>query len=143
MNSIGEVKLRGHNIPMRSTGKLNSYTSFGINVNMSFDSRNLINRFLQLNRLESSTNHLPHFVDPYQLQPPSIIQRNRNRLTPGDIINKIPDLPITSNMGTELLNDLITRQGEFLKRIRKHPQDLTMRKAEYENEHNKRQFSDN
>jgi hypothetical protein len=45
-------------------------------------------------------------------------------------------------MGTELLNDLITRQEEFLKRIRKHPQDLTTRTSEYENEQNKRNFRD-
>ncbi|HEY7696098.1 MAG TPA: hypothetical protein VH797_08395 [Nitrososphaeraceae archaeon] len=109
---------------------------------MSFDSRNLINRFLRLNRLDSSTNYLPPIVDPFQLLPPSIIQRNRSRLTSGDVINKIPDLPTTSTMGTELLNDLITRQEEFLKRIRKHPQDLTTRTSEYENEQNKRNFRD-
>ena len=111
---------------------------------MSYDSRNLINRFLRLDRLNSSTNYLPPIADPYQILPPSIIQRNRNRLTSGDIIDKIPDLPNASNMGTELLNDLITRQEEFLKRIRKHPQDLTMHKLEYGNEKNKRTFiSDN
>ncbi len=110
---------------------------------MSFDSRNLINRFLRLNRLDSSSNYLSPIVDPFQLLPPSIIQRNRNRLTSGDIINKIPDLPSTSTMGTELLNDLISRQEEFLKRIRKHPQDLTMHKSEHENERNKRNFSEN
>ena len=107
---------------------------------MSYDSRDLINRFLRLNRLNSSTNYLPPIVDPYHILPPSIIQRNRNRLTSGDIINKIPDLPGTSNMGTELLNDLITRQEEFLKRVRKHPQDLKMHKSEYENEISKRNF---
>ena len=110
---------------------------------MSFDSRNLINRFLRLNRLDSSSNYLPPIVDPFQLLPLSIIQRNRNRLTSGDVINKIPDLPNASTMGTELLNDLISRQEEFLKRIRKHPQDLTMHKSEYENERNQRNFSEN
>jgi hypothetical protein len=111
---------------------------------MSYDSRNLINRFLRLNRLNSSTNYLPLIVDPYQILPPSIIQMNRNRLTSGDIINKIQDLPNSSDMGTELLNDLIARQAEFLKRIRKHPQDLTMHKSDYENAKNGRNFiSDN
>ena len=112
---------------------------------MSYDSRDLISRFLRLNRLNSSTNNMPPIVDPYQILPPSIIQRNRNRLTSGDIINKIPDLPNPTNMGTELLNDLITRQEEFLKGIREHPQDLTMYKSEFENEkNNKRYFiSDN
>jgi len=88
---------------------------------------------------------MPPIVDPYQILPPTIIQRNRNRLTSGDIINKITDLPNPTNMGTELLNDLISRQEEFLKRIRKHPQDLTMYKPEYESEkNNKRNFiSDN
>ena len=110
---------------------------------MSYDPRNLVNRFLRLNRLNSSTNYLPPIVDPHQVLPPSIIQRNRSRMTSGDIINKIPDLPNT-NMGTELLNDLITRQEEFLKRIRNHPEDFTTRRSEYENEKNKRNFiSDN
>ena len=101
---------------------------------MSYDSRNVVNRFLRLNRLNSSTNYLPPIVDPYQILPPSIIQRNRDRFTSGDFINKIPDLPNTSAMGTELINDLITRQEEFLKRIRKHPQNTTVHKSEYENE---------
>jgi hypothetical protein len=88
---------------------------------------------------------MPPIVDPYQILPPSIIQRNRNRLTSGDIINRIPDLPNPTNMGTELLNDLITRQEEFLKRIREHPQDLTMYKSESENGKNKKRnfISDN
>jgi hypothetical protein len=111
---------------------------------MSYDSRNLINRFLRLNRLNSSTNYLPPIVDPYQILPPSIIQGHRNRLTSGDIINKIPDLPNTSDMGTELLSELIARQAEFLKKIRKHPQDLRMHKSDNENAKNGRNFiSDN
>ena len=110
---------------------------------MSYDSRDLINRFLRLNRLNSSTNYLPPIVYPYQILPPSIIQKNRNRLTSGIIINNIPDLPSTSAMGTELINDLITRQEEFLKRIRKHPQDF-MQKSQSENEKNRRKLiSDN
>jgi hypothetical protein len=39
------------------------------------------------------------------------------------MINKIPDVPKTSAMGTELLEDLRIRQEEFLKRIRKHPSE--------------------
>ncbi|HEX6377999.1 MAG TPA: hypothetical protein VFZ60_02830 [Nitrososphaeraceae archaeon] len=101
---------------------------------MSYDSRNLVNRFLQLNRLNSSMNYLPPIIAPYQILPPSLIQKNRDRLASGDIINKIPDIPSTSAMGTELLNDLITRQEEFLKRRRKHPQDLMMHKSESESE---------
>ena len=115
-------------------GKLNSYTSIEISVSMSYDSRNLVNRFLRLNRLNSSMNYLPPIIAPYQILPPNLIQKNRNGLAPRDIINKIPDLPGTSAMGTELLNDLITRQEEFLKRIRKHPQNLKMHNSEYETE---------
>src|SRR5688500_1271298 len=115
-------------------GKLNSYTSIEISVNMSYDSRNLVSRFLRLNMLNSSMNYLPPTVAPYQILPPSPIQKNRNGLAPRDIINKIQDLPGTSAMGTELLNDLITRQEEFLKRIRKHPQNLNMNNSEYETE---------
>jgi hypothetical protein len=101
---------------------------------MSYDSRNLVNRFLRLNRLSSSMNYLPPIIAPYQILPPSLIQKNRDRLASGDIINKIPDLPSTSAMGTELLNDMISRQEEFLQRIRKHPQDMMMHISEYESE---------
>lgn len=134
MNDADEIK--GHDIPAinMQLGKLNYYTWIEISVSMSYDSRNLVNRFLRLNRLNSSTNYLPPIVDPYQILPPSMIQRNRDRFTSGDFINKIPDLPSTSAMGTELINDLITRQEEFLKRIRKHPQNMTVHKSEYENE---------
>jgi hypothetical protein len=118
----------------RYLGKLNSYTSIEISVSMSYDSRNLVNRFLRLNRLNSSMNYLPPIIAPYQILPPNLIQKNRNELGPRDIINKIPDLPGTSAMGTELLNDLITRQEEFLKRIRKHPQNLKMHISEHETE---------
>jgi hypothetical protein len=78
-------------------------------------------------------NYLPPIISPYQILPPNLIQKNKNGLAPRDIINKIPDLPNTSSMGTELLNDLVTRQEEFLKRIRKHPQNL-MSNTEYETE---------
>ena len=68
------------------------------------------------------------------MYPPSLIQKNRNRLASGSIVNKIPDLPSTSSMGTELLDDLRIRQEEFLKKIRKHPQNLTMHNSQYETE---------
>ena len=114
-------------------GKLNSYTSIELRVSMSYDSRNIINRFLQLNRLNSSINHLPTVIEPFQIYPPSLTQKNRNRLDSGGILNKIPDLPITS-MGTELLDDLRIRQEEFLKRIRKHPENTIMHNSQYETE---------
>jgi hypothetical protein len=66
------------------------------------------------------------------MYPPSLMQKNRNRLTSGGIINKIPDLPNTSSMGTELLDDLRIRQEEFLKRVRKHPQNLMMNNSQQE-----------
>lgn len=113
-------------------GKLNSYTSIELRVSMSYDSRNIINRFLQLNRLNSSLNHLPTVIDPFQMYPPSLIQKNRNRLASGGIVNKIPDLPGTSSMGTELLDDLRTRQEEFLKRIRKLPENTMMHNSQYD-----------
>ena len=88
---------------------------------MSYDPRNLLSRFLHLNRLNSSINYVPSIIDPFEIYPPSLYRRNRNRLTSGGMINKIPDGPNTSSMGTELLDDLRIRQEEFLKRIRKHP----------------------
>jgi hypothetical protein len=115
-------------------GKLNSYTSIELRVSMSYDSRNIINRFLQLNRLNSSINHLPTVIEPFQMYPPSLIQKNRNRLASGGIVNKIPDLPSPSSMGTELLDDLGIRQEEFLKKIRKYPQNLRMYNSQHETE---------
>ena len=79
-------------------------------------------------------NYLPTIIEPFQIYPPSLIQKNRNRFAPGDIINNIPDLPSTSSMGTELLDDLRTHQEEFLKRIRKHPQNLMTHNSQYETE---------
>ena len=117
-----------------ATGKLNSYTSIELRVSMSYDSRNIINRFLQLNRLNSSINHLPTVIDPFQMYPSGIIQNNRNRLASGAVVNKIRDLPSNSSMGTELLYDLRIRQEEFLKRIRKHPQNSMMHNSQYETE---------
>ena len=88
---------------------------------MSYDPKILLNRYLNLNRLNSSINFLPSIVDPFDIHPHSIYQKNRNRLTPGSMINNIQDVPKTSAMGTELLEDLRIRQEEFLKSIRKHP----------------------
>ena len=88
---------------------------------MSYDPRNVLSRFLHLNRLNSSINYVPSIIDPFEIYPPSLYRRNRNRLTSGGMINKIPDGPNTSSMGTALLDDLRIRQEEFLKRIRKHP----------------------
>jgi hypothetical protein len=87
---------------------------------MSYDPKNLLNRFLHLNRLSSSINYLPSIIDPLDIYHPSLYRKNRIGLTSGSMINKIPDVPNTSAMGTELLEDLRIRQEEFLKRIRKH-----------------------
>lgn len=77
---------------------------------------------------------MPTVIEPFQMYPPSLIQKNRNRLASGGIVNKIPDLPSTSSMGTELLDDLRIRQEEFLKRIRKHPENMMMHNSQYETE---------
>jgi hypothetical protein len=92
-----------------------------IKTNMSYDPKILLNRYLNLNRLNSSINFLPSIVDPFDIHPHGLFQKNRNRFTQGSMINKIQDVPKTSAMGTELLEDLRIRQEEFLKRIRKHP----------------------
>jgi hypothetical protein len=101
--------------------KLNSYTPTRIKTHMSYDPRNLLNRFLHLNRLNSSINYVPSTIHPFDIYPSSLYRKNRNRLPSGEIINKIQDVPNTSAMGTEILDDLLLRQQEFLKRIRKYP----------------------
>ena len=89
-----------------------------IKRHMSYDPKILLNRYLHLDRLNSSINYVPSIVD---IHPPSLYQKNRNRLATGSMINKILDVPKTSAMGTELLEDLRISQEEFLKRIRNHP----------------------
>ena len=101
--------------------KLNSYTATKIKTNMSYDPKNLLSRFLRLNKLNSSINYGPAVIRPFDIYPPSLSRSNRNRFPLENRINKIQDVPDTSAMGTELLKDLLFRQEEFLKRIRKHP----------------------
>lgn len=92
---------------------------------MLYDPRNLMNRFLNINRLNSSVNYLPSLIDPFdKFYPLNSFGKDRNRLTSGSMINKIPDLPYTSDMATELMNDLRMRQEELLKRVRKYPSKL-------------------
>jgi len=67
---------------------------------------------------------MPSIVDPFDLYRPSPYRKNRNKLTSGSMINKISDLPNTSDMATELLDDLRIRQEELFKRIRRHPSKL-------------------
>lgn len=88
---------------------------------MSYDPKNLFNRFLRLNRLNSSINYGPAVIHPFNIYPPGLYQSDRDRFPLENMINKIQDVPNTSDMGTELLKDLLIRQEEFLKRIRKHP----------------------
>ena len=88
---------------------------------MSYDPKNLLSRFLRLNRLNSSINYGPAVNRPFDIYPPSLSRSNRNRFPLENMINKIQDVPDTSAMGTELLKDLVIHQEEFLKRIRKHP----------------------
>jgi len=92
-----------------------------IKTHMSYDPKILLNRYLHLKRLNSSINYVPSIADPFDIHPPSLYQKNKNRFASGSMVNKIPDVPKTSVMGTELLEDLRIRQEEFLKRIRKHP----------------------
>ena len=88
---------------------------------MSYDPKNLLNRFLRLNRLNSSINYSPAVIHPFDIYPPRLYRSDRNRLPLENMIDKIQDVPNTSAMGTELLKDLLVRQEEFLKRIRNRP----------------------
>ena len=88
---------------------------------MSYDPRNLLNRFLHLDRLNSSINPVPSTMLPIDIYPLGLRRNNRNGLPSGLMHNKIEDVPKTSAMATELLDDLLFRQQQFLKRIRKYP----------------------
>jgi hypothetical protein len=92
---------------------------------MSYDPRNLMDRFLNIKRLNSSINYMPSLIDPFdKFYPLNSFGKDRNRLTSDSKINKIPDFPYTSDMATELMNDLRMRQEELLKRVRKYPSKL-------------------
>ena len=60
-------------------------------------------------------------MHPFDIYPFGIHPKNRNRMPSGVMNNKIEDVPRTSPMATELLDDLLFRQQQFLKRIRKWP----------------------
>ncbi len=77
---------------------------------------------MNLKRLNSSINYFPSIIDPVDnLYPPNLHGKNRNRLASGTMVKKISDLPHTTDMATELMNDLRIRQEELFKRIRKYP----------------------
>jgi hypothetical protein len=66
-------------------------------------------------------NYVPPTMHPFDIYPIGIHQKNRNRFPSGVMHNEIEDVPKTSAMATELLDDLLFRQQQFLKRIRKWP----------------------
>jgi hypothetical protein len=55
------------------------------------------------------------------INPPTLLPKDKSKLTLGSVTDNLQDLPNTSHMGTELLDDLRARQEAFLKRIRKLP----------------------
>jgi hypothetical protein len=91
---------------------------------MSYDPRNLIDRFLRLNKLNMPVNYLPSVTYHFGINPPTLYRKDKSEVTSGGVTDNLQDLPNTSHMGTELLDDLLARQEAFLKRIRKHPDKL-------------------
>lgn len=92
---------------------------------MSYDPRNLIDRFLRLNKLNISVNYLPSVTYPSGINPPTLFRKDKSKETSGSVTDNLQDIPNTSHMGTELLDDLLAREEAFLKRIRKHPDKPT------------------
>jgi len=66
-------------------------------------------------------NYLPSVTYPFDINPPTLFRKDKSRVTSGSVTDNLQDLPNTSHMGTELLDDLLARQVAFLKRIRNHP----------------------
>ena len=91
---------------------------------MSYDPRNLIDRFLRLNKLNMPVNNLPSVPYPFGINPPTLFRKDKSNLTSGSVTDDLQDLPNNSHMGTDLLDDLRARQEAFLKKIRKHPDKL-------------------
>ena len=92
---------------------------------MSYDPRNLIDRFLRLNKLNISVDYLPSVTYPSGINPPTLFRKDKSKETSGSVTDNLQDIPNTSHMGTELLDDLLAREEAFLKRIRKHPDKPT------------------
>ena len=91
---------------------------------MSYDPRNLIDRFLRLNKLNMPVNYLPSVTYPFGINPPTLFRKDKSKLTSGSVTDDLQELPNNSHMGTDLLDDLRARQEAFLKKIRKHPDKL-------------------
>ncbi len=91
---------------------------------MSYDPRSLIDRFLRLNKLNMRVNYLPSPIYPLGINPPALLPKDKSKITLGNATDKLQDLPDSSHMGTELLDDLRARQEAFLKKIRKLPGKL-------------------
>jgi len=66
-------------------------------------------------------NNLPSVAYPFGINPPTLFRKDKSKVTLGSVTDNLQDIPNTSHMGTELLDDLLARQEAFLKRIRKHP----------------------
>ena len=106
---------------IRNNRKLNYYSQWDTALTMSYDPRSLIDRFLRLNKLNMPCNYLPSPIYPFGINPPTLLPKDKSKLTLGNVTDNLQDLPNTSHMGTELLDDLRARQEAFLKKIRKLP----------------------
>ena len=104
---------------IKNNCKLNYYSQLDTVLIMSYDPRSLIDRFLRLNKLNMPGNYLPSPMYPLGINPPTLLPKDKSKLTIGSVTDNLQDLPNTSHMGTELLDDLRARQEAFLKRIRK------------------------
>jgi len=109
------------NTIIKNNCKLNYYSQSDTALIMSYDPRSLIDRFLRLNKLNMPGNYLPSPIYPLGINPPTLLPKDKSKLTIGSVTDNLQDLPNTSHMGTELLDDLRARQEAFLKRIRKLP----------------------
>jgi hypothetical protein len=69
-------------------------------------------------------NSLPSPIYPLGINPPALLPKDKSKLTLRNATDKLQDLPNSSHMGTELLDDLRARQEAFLKKIRKLPGKL-------------------
>jgi hypothetical protein len=69
-------------------------------------------------------NYLPSVTYPFGINPPTLFRKDKSKVASGSVTDNLQDIPKTSHMGTELLDDLLARQEAFLKRIRKHPDKL-------------------
>jgi hypothetical protein len=70
---------------------------------MSYDPRNLIDRFLRLNKLNMPVNNLPSVAYPFGINPPTLFRKDKSKLTSGSVTDDLQDSPKQFTYGNRII----------------------------------------